>query len=63
MPVIGIHEIFCWNASRTQVGRDDLVERLQHLGCDVEGYATMRRFACGPCGSDGDHRNGEPSAV
>jgi len=29
--------------------RDQLVEHLQHLGCDVEGYARMRRFACKRC--------------
>ncbi|MBN2489678.1 MAG: phenylalanine--tRNA ligase subunit beta [Planctomycetes bacterium] len=27
-----------------------LVEHLQHLGCDVEGYEEMRRLKCGACG-------------
>ena len=51
MPVIGIPVDLLLERVQTQVGRDELVEHLQHLGCDVEGYATMRRFACGPCGN------------
>ena len=51
MPVIGIPVDLLLERVKTQVGRQELVEHLQHLGCDVEGYATMRRFACGRCGN------------
>jgi len=51
MPVIGIPVDLLLERVKTSVGRDELVEHLQHLGCDVEGYATMRRFACGRCGN------------
>jgi phenylalanyl-tRNA synthetase beta chain len=51
MPVIGIPVDLLLERVQTQVGRQQLVEHLQHLGCDVEGYATMRRFACGRCGN------------
>jgi phenylalanyl-tRNA synthetase beta chain len=49
MPVIGIPVDLLLERLKTQPGRQELVEHLQHLGCDVEGYATMRRFACGRC--------------
>ncbi len=49
MPVIGIPVDLLLERVKTQPGRQELVEHLQHLGCDVEGYATMRRFACGRC--------------
>lgn len=51
MPVIGIPVDLLEERIRSRFGRDELVEHLQHLGCDVEGYATMRRFACGRCGN------------
>ncbi len=51
MPVIGIPVDLLLERVKTQPGREELVEHLQHLGCDVEGYATMRRFACGRCGN------------
>ncbi|MBS2036639.1 phenylalanine--tRNA ligase subunit beta [bacterium] len=51
MPVIGIPVDLLLERVQTQPGRQELVEHLQHLGCDVEGYATMRRFACGRCGN------------
>ncbi|MBX3165966.1 MAG: phenylalanine--tRNA ligase subunit beta [Candidatus Eremiobacteraeota bacterium] len=51
MPVIGIPVDLLLERVKTQPGRQELVEHLQHLGCDVEGYATMRRFACGRCGN------------
>lgn len=28
---------------------EEMVTKLQQLGCDVEGYATLRRFRCGSC--------------
>lgn len=49
MPVIGIPVDLLLERIQTRPGRDELVEHLQHLGCDVEGYATMRRFACQRC--------------
>jgi len=49
MPVIGIPVDLLLERVKTQPSRQELVEHLQHLGCDVEGYATMRRFACGRC--------------
>jgi len=33
----------------TDLSRDDLVLHLQHLGCDMEGFATMRRYRCEKC--------------
>lgn len=51
MPVIGIPVDLLLERVQTRVERQELVEHLQHLGCDVEGYATMRRFACGRCGN------------
>ncbi len=33
----------------TQLAPDDMVSKLQQLGCDVEGYATLRRFCCKTC--------------
>jgi phenylalanyl-tRNA synthetase beta chain len=51
MPVIGIPVDLLLERIQTRPSRDELVEHLQHLGCDVEGYARMRRFACGRCGN------------
>jgi phenylalanyl-tRNA synthetase beta chain len=33
----------------TKLDPQEMVTRLQQLGCDVEGYATLRRFACQAC--------------
>ena len=49
MPVIGIPVDLLLERIATRPSRDELVEHLQHLGCDVEGYATLRRFACERC--------------
>ncbi|PID39016.1 MAG: phenylalanine--tRNA ligase subunit beta [Proteobacteria bacterium] len=49
MPVIGIPVDMLLSRLGTTLGRDDLVEHLQHLGCDVEGYATLRRYRCDRC--------------
>ncbi|MCK5798624.1 MAG: phenylalanine--tRNA ligase subunit beta [Deltaproteobacteria bacterium] len=49
MPVIGIPVDMLLERVGTVLDRDDLVEHLQHLGCDVEGYATLRRFRCSRC--------------
>jgi phenylalanyl-tRNA synthetase beta chain len=34
---------------KTRFGKDELVQHLQQLGCDVEGYATVKRFGCKRC--------------
>src|ERR1017187_18982 len=49
MPVIGIPVDMLLERISTRPSRDELVTHLQHLGCDVEGYATMRRFSCQRC--------------
>jgi phenylalanyl-tRNA synthetase beta chain len=49
MPVVGIPVNMLLERLGTRLDRDDLVEHLQHLGCDVEGYATVRRFRCNRC--------------
>ncbi len=51
MPVIGIPVDLLTERIQTRFSREELVEHLQHLGCDVEGYATMRRFGCTRCGN------------
>lgn len=51
MPVIGIPVDLLLERIQTRFEREELVEHLQHLGCDVEGYATMRRFGCTRCGN------------
>jgi phenylalanyl-tRNA synthetase beta chain len=51
MPVVGIPVHLLLERIGTPLDRDDLVEHLQHLGCDVEGYATVRRFRCTRCDS------------
>ena len=50
MPVIGIPVDMLNERIETTLQPDDMVTKLQQLGCDVEGYATLRRFACGTCG-------------
>lgn len=49
MPVIGIPVEMLNERIATKLEPDDMVTRLQQLGCDVEGYATLRRFACLAC--------------
>ncbi|MCA9667328.1 MAG: phenylalanine--tRNA ligase subunit beta, partial [Myxococcales bacterium] len=51
MPVIGIPVDMLMSRLDAPLERDALVERLQHLGCDVEGYATVQRFSCARCGN------------
>ncbi len=50
MPVIGIPINMLENCLGVELERDTLVEHLLHLGCDVEGFATLTRFKCGKCG-------------
>ena len=49
MPVIGIPVDMLLERISSRPSRDELVTHLQHLGCDVEGYATVRRFSCLRC--------------
>lgn len=50
MPVIGIPVDMLNERIESTLEPDDMVTKLQQLGCDVEGYATLRRFCCGTCG-------------
>lgn len=49
MPVVGIPVEMLLSRVATELDRDQLVLHLQHLGCDVEGYTTLRRFGCQRC--------------
>jgi len=51
MPVVGIPVTLLTERIGADLSRDRLIEQLQHLGCDVEGYATLRRFKCRRCGN------------
>ncbi len=51
MPVVGIPVTLLNERVGAELDRDALIEKLQHLGCDVEGYATLRRFKCLRCGN------------
>jgi phenylalanyl-tRNA synthetase beta chain len=51
MPVVGIPVTLLNDRVGAELDRDALIEKLQHLGCDVEGYATLRRFKCLRCGN------------
>ena len=50
MPVIGISVDLLEKGLTEKMDRETLIEHLQHLGCDVEGFATLRRFRCNRCG-------------
>lgn len=50
MPVIGIPVEMLKERISTPLEPGALVEKLQQLGCDVEGFATLRRFGCQNCG-------------
>jgi phenylalanyl-tRNA synthetase beta chain len=51
MPVVGIPVKLLTARLEGDLHRDQLIEHLYHLGCDVEGYATLERFKCGRCGN------------
>ncbi len=51
MPVIGIQTDLLTSRLGVELSRDELAERLTHLGCDVEGYATLTRLTCERCGN------------
>jgi phenylalanyl-tRNA synthetase beta chain len=50
MPVVGVPIHRLRRLLKRQVSRDELDEALKHLGCDVEGFATLSRFQCRNCG-------------
>ena len=51
MPVVNLPMTLLRERLGRPVDAGKLVEHLQHLGCDVEGYEQMRRFKCGACGA------------
>ena len=51
MPVIGIPVDLVFERIGTKLDRKELVEHLLHLGCDMEGFAKVRRFRCEQCGN------------
>ncbi len=51
MPVVGIPVTLLTERIGADLSSDELIEKLQYLGCDVEGYATLRRFKCLRCGN------------
>ncbi len=51
MPVVGIPVKLLAERLDEALSADTLVEHLQHIGCDVEGFATLRRFKCERCGN------------
>jgi phenylalanyl-tRNA synthetase beta chain len=51
MPVVGIPVTLLNERVGAGLDRDALIEKLQHLGCDVEGFATLRRYKCLRCGN------------
>ncbi|MFH2009522.1 MAG: phenylalanine--tRNA ligase subunit beta [bacterium] len=51
MPVVGIPVGLLSERIGVVLERDALIGKLQHLGCDVEGYATLQRFKCRRCGN------------
>lgn len=50
MPVIGIPVDMLNERIETKLAPEEMVTKLQQLGCDVEGYATLKRFRCNTCG-------------
>lgn len=49
MPVVGIPVSLLKPRIAADLGPEELLTELQHLGCDVEGYATLSRFGCQRC--------------
>ncbi len=49
MPVVSISLDTLLSRIKTEIPRDDLAQKLRQLGCDVEGYATVKRFKCSNC--------------
>ena len=51
MPVVNLPVHLLKECLGHGVEADALVEHLQHLGCDVEGYEELGRLRCGTCGA------------
>ncbi len=51
MPVVGIPVKLLSERLEGAMDADTLVMHLQHIGCDVEGFATLRRLKCLRCGN------------
>ena len=51
MPVIGIQTDLLQRCLGHEIEPSALMEHLTHLGCDVEGMATLSRFGCSRCGN------------
>ena len=51
MPVIGIQTDLLLEHLGAELTPDELVRELEHLGCDVEGFACLTRYKCERCGS------------
>ena len=49
MPVVSISLETLLSRIKTEIPREDLAKKLRQLGCDVEGYATVKRFKCSSC--------------
>ena len=50
MPVVGVPVKKLTELLTKEISKTELLETLEKLGCDVEGYTTYRRFACSVCG-------------
>lgn len=50
MPVVGISVHRLHRLLGREVPSDELVRALQRMGCDIEGFGTLRRFKCHACG-------------
>ncbi|MDY0001976.1 MAG: phenylalanine--tRNA ligase subunit beta [Polyangia bacterium] len=51
MPVVGIPVSLLEARMGGDLPKNELIEELQRLGCDVEGFATLTRFKCLRCGN------------
>ncbi len=51
MPVIGIPLEKLRTLMRADPSPEELLTRLGHLGCDVEGFTTLKRVRCDACGT------------
>ena len=51
MPVVGIPVKLLTERLEGELTPEELVQHLQHIGCDVEGFATLRRIKCTRCGN------------
>ena len=49
MPVVGIPTAMLEDRLGFFMDRQELVQHLMHLGCEVEGFAELNRFKCRRC--------------